>query len=373
MRRLALATALLALAACTETVTPTRDGDLPVPTGLTYQLVPSGFPDSPDGVLLSWDDVSLNDSRVSAYVVYSKASDGHWQRRAETTSPTFHDAGYPASGYYVATRDNAGNESAGSAAVSIDVRLRMPAPTGLTSVSLDRAAQLSWSSASRLSNTTAFDYYRVYSTVWTTAANGCDDAYWVLEGTTISDDFLSTGLTNGVRYCFAVSIVSKDGHESMPSVPRDETPRYDARNVIVDAFEDVPATSGFDFYVPSTTGGTPRFGVVTDGGSSSIDFRVERHADGRLYLVPRRSDVALALYSTDPVTDLTSIDIAPLDNAFGTAAISAEPGYAYVFRVGPIGSANYGAVRVTHVGTNYLILDWSYQSAMNTPELVIRR
>ncbi|NUQ19817.1 MAG: hypothetical protein HOQ09_02540 [Gemmatimonadaceae bacterium] len=368
MRRLLAAAALVTLAACTDAATQPRSTDLPIPSGLTYQLVPSGVPDSPDGVLLSWKDVT--DTRVSAYVVYSRASDGRWQRRAETTSPTFSDAGYPAPEYYVATRDDAGHESQGSASVTIDVRLRMPAPTALTSVSLYRAAQLSWSSASRLSQPSKFDYYRVYSTVWSASANACDNALWVLEGTTISDDFLVTGLTNGVRYCFAVSIVSTDGHESLWSVPRDDTPRYDSRNVILDAFEVAPATSGFDFYNPTAN---PQFGIVTSGSSTSIDFRLERHSDGLLYFVPMRSDVSIALYSQNPVTDLTSIDIAPLDNAFSSTSISASPGYAYVFRIGPVGSANYAAVRVSHVGADYVILDWSYQSAPNNPELTIGR
>ena len=368
MRRLILA-ALVAVVACGGDRTNAPDDDLPTPTGLTYQLVPSGFPDSPDGVLLSWDDVA--DENTSAYVVYSRnSSSDSWHRRAETTSPTFHDAGYPAYGYYVVTRDERGDESVPSNSVTIDVRLHLPAPQSLNSISLYRAAQLSWASNSRAADPNAFDYYRVYSTVYSTSAGGCDDDLWILEGTTISEDFISTGLTNGVRYCFAVSAVSRDGHESLFSTPRDDTPRYDSRNVIIDAFQVAPATSGFDFYNPTASS---RFGIVTSGSAAGIDFRLERRADNRLYFVPMRNDVSIALYSTDPVTDLTSIDIAPLDNAFSSTAISAEPGYAYVFRVGPVGSANYGAVRVSHVGADYVIFDWSYQSAVNSPELVIGR
>jgi len=369
MRRLFIAT-LIAVVACGGDRTTTGvDTRLPVPTGLSYQLVPSGFPDSPDGVLLTWDDVA--DSYTSAYVVYSRNSaSGEWNRRAETTSPTFSDAGYPAYAYYVATRDESGHESAPSAAVTIDVRLRLPAPANLNAISLDRAVQTSWASNSRTADPNAFDYYRVYSTVYSAAAGGCDDDLWVLEGTTISEDFISTGLTNGVRYCFAVSAVTRDGHESLFSVPRDDTPRYDSRNIILDSFQDAPATSGFDFYDPTATS---RFGVLKSGTAAGIDFRLERRADNRLYFVPMRSDVSIALYSMDPVTDLTSIDIAPLDNSFSSTAISAEPGYAYVFRVGAVGSANYGAVRVSHVGADYIILDWSYQSAPNNPELVIGR
>lgn len=368
MRRLFFA-ALIAVVACGGDRTNAPYNGLPTPTGLSYQLVPSGFPDSPDGVLLTWDDVA--DANTSAYVVYSRnSSTGSWSRRGETTSPTFSDAGFPAYSYYVATRDDAGHESAPSATVVIDVRMRLPAPSNLTSISLDRAVQTSWASNSRTADPNAFDYYRVYSTVYSASANACDDHLWVLEGTTISEDFISTGLTNGVRYCFAVSAVSRDGHESLFSTPRDDTPRYDSRNVILDAFQVTPATSGFDFYDPNASA---RFGIVTSGSASGIDFRLERRPDNRLYFVPMRSDVSIALYSMDPVADLTSIDIAPLDNSFSSTPISAEPGYAYVFRIGPVGSANYGAVRVSHVGADYIILDWSYQSAPNNPELTVGR
>ena len=266
MRRFVFALLVTAVA-CGGDRTNAPYSNLPTPTGLTYQLVPSGIPDSPDGVLLSWDDVA--DANTTAYVVYSRnAASGSWSRRAETTSPTFHDAGLPAHSYYVATRDEAGHLSSPSYSVTIDVRLHLPAPASLNSITLYRAVQLSWSSNSRTADPHAFDYYRVYSTVWSAAASRCDDSLWILEGTTISEDFISTGLTNGVRYCFAVSAVSRDGHESLFSVPRDDTPRYDSRNVILDAFQVAPATSGFDFYNPTAN---PRFGIVSSGSASGID------------------------------------------------------------------------------------------------------
>ena len=55
MRRLLSLIAVLAVAACTDIVTDSA-GRLPTPTGLTYELIPSGDPDAPEGVLLSWDD-----------------------------------------------------------------------------------------------------------------------------------------------------------------------------------------------------------------------------------------------------------------------------------------------------------------------------
>jgi hypothetical protein len=38
---------------------------------------------------------------------------------------------------------------------------------------------------------------------------------------------------------------------------------------------------------------------------------------------------------------------------------------------GPDGFARYGAVRVSHVGTDFLILDWSYQTDPGNPELTV--
>ena len=37
------------------------------------------------------------------------------------------------------------------------------------------------------------------------------------------------------------------------------------------------------------------------------------------------------------------------------------------------GYARYGAVRVTHVGKDYLILDWAFQTDPGNPELVRAR
>ena len=68
MRRLLIAAVLVTLAACTDGATQPRSSALPVPSGLTYQLVPSGFPDSPDGVLLSWNDVSDPRLTVSDWI-----------------------------------------------------------------------------------------------------------------------------------------------------------------------------------------------------------------------------------------------------------------------------------------------------------------
>jgi hypothetical protein len=354
---------LLVLGACSDTYYQ-NSFSLGEPTDLSYQLIPSGDPAVPDGVLLRWTDA--NDDRVTDYVVYSRPSTGaSWDRRGATTSNTFHDAGVPNLQYYVTSEDIDGRESRASNVITIDERNRLPAPSDLISVSLDRAIQLSWPSNARVYDPGLFDYYRVYSTPYDLDLNLCDDQSWALEGTTVSEDFLSTGLPNGVPRCFAVSTVSRDGHESVWSPARADTPRYDARNVYVDAYQAAPATSGFRFFDPSTQA----FGLVTSGSRTDLDFRIDQRQDGSLWFTPIRGDVKIALYSTSPVTDLTSIDVAPVRSAFSGTAIEAVPGYAYVFEMQLADGLHYGAIRVTHTGADYLIFDWAYQTDPGNPEL----
>lgn len=355
------AIALLALSACetTELIDPDVLRD---PLDLQYRLVPSGDPSAPDGILLNWTEPS--DGRITNYVVYSRGSTtASWSRRAETSSPTFHDSGIPHLQYFVASQDAAGNESAGSNVVTVDERNRLPAPPGVRATSLDRAIQLAWQPGARLAEPSLFDYYRVYSTP--ASANGvCSATNWVLEGTTVSEDFLATGLVNGASRCFSVSTVSIDGHESLWSASWLDTPRYDSRFIFAYAHQSDPAFSGFRFFDAATQA----VGLVTSGTRTDLDFRVDRHADGSLWMTPVRPDVRIALYSNDPVLDLTSIDIAPL-TGFASSAIEAVPGYAYVFAVTYADGTHYGAIRVSHVARDYMIFDWAYQSAPGNPEL----
>ncbi|MDQ3698643.1 MAG: hypothetical protein M3373_11570 [Gemmatimonadota bacterium] len=339
------------------------DGAVDAPSDLRYQLIPSGDPDRPDGVLLRWTD--SGDGRIASFVVYSRGStsDG-WGRRAETTSNSFHDTGVPHLQYAVTSQDEFGDESGSSNVVTIDERNRLPAPNALASVSLDRAMQLSWASNARQADPSLFDYYRLYSSPYDLDDDECDDVSWVLEGTTVSEDFLSTGLANGAPRCFAVSTVSIDGHESAWSRPRSDTPRYDARNVVVYAPQVRESESGFRFYLP--TGGT--LGNVLAGTRADLDFRIERRPDGSLWFAPVRAGVRVALYGNSIVTDLTSIDVAPV-SGYSTGAIEALPGYLYVFETLETDGLHYGAVRVTHVSRDYVIVDWAYQSDPGNPDL----
>src|SRR3954469_7138240 len=71
-------------------------------------------------------------------------------------------------------------------------------PETLVSVSLNTAVQLSWDPNSRLADPNDFSPYNIYSTSYDLDRSVCDDNGWGLEGTSVSEDFLVSGLTNGV-------------------------------------------------------------------------------------------------------------------------------------------------------------------------------
>ena len=63
----------MGIAACTDY----ENGDLgpdelEAPSDLTYQLIPSGDPENPDGILLSWTDPG--DPDIEVFAIYSRGS-----------------------------------------------------------------------------------------------------------------------------------------------------------------------------------------------------------------------------------------------------------------------------------------------------------
>lgn len=352
--------ALSALAACDELTAPGPD---PVrPTNLTYQLEPSGDPSAPAGVLLMWDPPTRTD--VVSFNVYARTSgNGDWVLRATTTSTTFHDAGIPESQYYVASRDANGDDIGQSDPITIDLTTRPPTPLGVTSISLNGAVQLSWRSNAVDALHAAFDHYRVYSTAYDATRGVCTTA-WVVEGTTVSDAFLAGNLTNGISRCFAVSTITRDGHESTLSDAHLDTPRQDARNAFVYSTAARRDSSGFLFYDEPAK----RFGGVATSTRTDLDFTIERHSDGTLWFTPARSGVTMMLYSSQPVADLTSIDRAAA-TGFNAVNVQAVPGYGYVFRVTKSDGVHFAAVRVAFVTPDYVVFDWAYQTSVGNAEL----
>lgn len=343
------------------------------PANLTYELEPSGDPNRPLGILLFWDDVA--EANLSSYRIYSRASgSGSFGLRGETSSNSFHDNGVPHLEYLVTAVDVNGRESNSSNVITVDERLQLSRPNWLFTISLNGAIHLEWDDSSYITAPSRFKWYRIYSTSYNLDSGLCGTD-WMLEGTTVAPEFLASALSNGVPRCFGVSAVSREGYESLWSPLRQDTPRPDARNTLAWAYDKNQAQSGFRFWQDVNADGraqTSELGLVANGSRADIDFWVYRDpSDSTLWLVPEFTGTTMRLYSTTPVSDLTSIDFAPL-SGYSRNMIQAVPGYGYVFQIVDGSTLRYGALRVTHVGRDYLIFDWSYQTDPGNAELVVR-
>jgi len=346
---------------------------LPAPQRLSYQLEPSGDPTRPVGILLAWDDVQA--SGVAGYRVYSRGSTADaYGLRGVTTSNTFHDNGVPHLQYFVTAVAVDGVEGDPSDAVTVNEYLQIAHPTFLTSISLDSAIHLNWDDAPFLSDSCRFKWYRVYSASYDLDLGLCG-ADWFLEGTTVSHEFLAAQLANGVPHCYGVSAVDILGYESLWSPLRQDTPRPDARNVLVWTYEQKQAQSGFRFWNDANGNGygdAGELGLVQDGTRTDIDFRIRLQAsDSTLWIEPIFSGTSVQVYGGAPIPDLTAIDFAPA-SGYGTGMLEAVPGYGYVFQIIEGSDVRYGALRVSYVGRQYLIFDWSFQTDRGNPELVPR-
>jgi hypothetical protein len=255
-------------------------------------------------------------------------------------------------------------------------------PATLTSTTLDQAIALTWLDNSYTADPANFRNYRVFSSTYDLDNAVC--GAWRLEGTTVAPEFIVGALNNGVPRCFAVSAVSVTGAESAQSPVRSDTPRPDARNVVVYAVNVRADSSGFRFWDDDGDGQVEdgELGRIRDGAATDIDFFVDRDGSGSLFFNPVRSGTGVELYSNVPVEDLTSVDLAPCIAgaspgqcaSYTTSPLEASPGLGYVFETdGGDGFIRYGAVRVTHVGQTFLILDWAFQTDRGNPELLVQR
>jgi hypothetical protein len=255
-------------------------------------------------------------------------------------------------------------------------------PATLSSTTLDHAIALSWSDNSYTFDPNNFQNYRVFSTTYDLDNDVCGE--WRLEGTTVAPEFIVGALANGVPRCFTVSAVSVAGAESAQSPVRSDTPRPDARNVVVYPVQVRADSSGFRFWDDDGDGQVEdgELGRIRAGAATDIDFFVDRDGTGSLFFNPVRGGTGVELYDDVPVEDLTSVDVAPClagaapgqCAAYTTSPIEASPGFGYVFETdGGDGFIRYGAVRVTHVGQSFLILDWAFQTDRGNPELLVQR
>jgi hypothetical protein len=340
------------------------------PTGLFYLLEPSGDAATPAGLLLRWDPSPS--ANLAFYRIYSRpGTSGSYDLRGETTSTTFHDTGVPDGSYAVSAVSTDGGES-GLIEVVIDQRFRLDRPDTLVGTSLDGAIHLAWSDNPFLGDPQGFKQYRVYSALYSLDTGDCDPA-WGLEGTTVAPEFLVGALQNGVPRCFGVSAESIEGWESVWSPLWADTPRPDARNVILYADPVDPSRAGFRFHQDLNGDGqvgSNELGLIQSSSTPTVDFWIDRDPSTlELIIVPQRAGTGVAVYGSSEVADLTSIDIAPV-TGYSTVPITVVRQFGYVFEMdGGDGFARFGAFRPTHVGTDYVIFDWSYQTDPGNPEL----
>jgi hypothetical protein len=209
------------LAACASSAPTSSTGGTTLgnPGALTYVLLP-GSPGQPAGTLLNW--VAATDPNVAGYLVYARQnSTASWVTLAITGATTYYDAETVFTQYYIASEDAEGDISSGTAVITVTYSPTIAAPDSLVGTPFDSAAKLHWSADQRLANPGIFAYYRVYSepavvaggdTTCTTANPG-----FGLEGTTVSEDFVVTGIANGAPVCYGVTTVAQLGQESLLS------------------------------------------------------------------------------------------------------------------------------------------------------------
>ena len=256
----------------------------------------------------------------------------------------------------------------------VDAPVQLDAPAWLSSISLNGAIHLDWDDAPYRNAPDDFAWYRIYSTAYNLDTGVCGTD-WLVEGTSVAPEFLVGALSNGMPRCFGVTAVSRDGSESQWSPRWQDTPRPDARNTLVFAYQEDQTQSGFRFFQDANGDGraqSAELGLVQNGNLTSIDFWIYRDpTDSTLWIVPEFSGTRVRQYGSGPVADLTSIDFAP-DSGYTRNMIQAVPGSGYVFEIVEGSSLHYGALRVTHVGRDYLIFDWSFQTDVGNPELIRR-
>lgn len=210
--------AALFVVGCGGSSTTTDVTALANPDSLTYTLL-AGAPGSSSGVLLEW--TAALDSRVVAYDVYARnATTAAWDALAETVLTSFYDQEEPSLQYYVASQDQYGDVSSGTAPLTVDTlqQLAPPVITDSATAAFDSAVVLTWSVVPSTDSAT-FSYYSVYSEAPTSGA--CASGYTLtnlyLEGTTASPAFAINGLANGTPVCYAVTTVTVSGQQSLLS------------------------------------------------------------------------------------------------------------------------------------------------------------
>lgn len=222
------------------------------------------------------------------------------------------------------------------------------APRGVYSVTGDGQVTLHW-----LDNTESdLNGYRVYEGP---CASG-DTCPYDRIGATTANQFVVTGLTNGVTRYFAVAAVDFSGNESPLSYENVfDTPRPAGSATITNFLTD-STHAGWDFSAFSAK-------PYTDPGTDMF-FGY----NGSVYEM-FTADTLTNIQDAGFASSLDAVDFAPNGGWSLSGTAELIPGHCYVVWTR---DDHYAKFRVTLLSASLLGFDWGYQTAPGNPELRAR-
>ena len=229
-----------------------------------------------------------------------------------------------------------------------------PPPGGVTSITGDGRVTILWNEV----HVSDLVGYRVY---WSDTEFG---AYSRI-GSTGNTFFVDTDVVNGVTYFYAVAAYDDDGNESDLSYETVfDTPRPSGRNLTVFDEDDHAGIDFSEYYsgmiVPWDDPYADLFLLWLDGHycMASTDVEVGQEIYG--------NDIQYAGY----VSSLDEIGWAP-DGGWSVEVadtVTLYEGHAsYVWTW----DNHFAKFKVTHIGFDYVVMDWAYQIDEGNPELSI--
>jgi len=219
------------------------------------------------------------------------------------------------------------------------------APRGLQSVTGDHEAFLSW-----LPNTERDVVgYRVYA-----SDCGDPDCLYGRVGSTTSNTFVVTGLTDGQTKYFAVSAVNADGRESELSYDIVyDTPRPEGTGLALSNYLSDSTRAGYDFSGYAVRSYSSLLIDIFYGTSGSQPLMIAPFTD---------TEIQDAGYATS----LDAVDFAPTAGWSTSGTVELITGHCYVVWTH---DNHYAKFRVVSVTPTRVVVDWAYQVATGNREL----
>jgi len=218
------------------------------------------------------------------------------------------------------------------------------APKGLRSITGDRAVYLYWEPNSEPD----LAGYRVYR-------NNAPSGYFKLIADVKEPYYVDRDVQNGVTYYYAVSAYDRNGNESeLSEEDCFDTPRPEGYNMKIYERDYLPSFSGYSFakYSPCPY------------NSSDCDFYFDI-----LNGVPLLIATIGTLIQDMGACEMDDVDYAPLDGWDDDGVVNALVQHVYVIWTK---DNHFAKIRVTAMGSNYLVFDWAYQIDEGDRELLPR-